>query len=216
MIIPASTAGQPLTESLWDKAFDGLNKDLKASLGHTKTCKRDILAAVVKAAEDKKEKCLREHWKFKKPGGDVVIVRDVLEKIAKWVDRFKEVGDTAVQFDATYASLPWAAVRFLLQATVNDIELYGAMTIGLEIISRLITRYKEFELLYLSRKSSIQPVLQEVLTSLYAEVLIYLARTVDFFSEKTFSKCSYGMNLELNLCYIDINMQCDWQRHLSE
>ena len=50
------------------------------------------------------------------------MLRDLLEKIAKWIDYFKTIGDVAVQFDASNASLPWAAVRFLLQITVNDVQ----------------------------------------------------------------------------------------------
>jgi hypothetical protein len=83
--------------------------------------------AVLREAKNKKQICLRKRWKFQKPNGETVIIRDLLEKIADWVNRFKEIGDIAVQFDPTNASLPWAAVRFLLQATVNDIQLFGAL-----------------------------------------------------------------------------------------
>lgn len=54
-------------------------------------------------------------------------MRDVLENIAGWVNKFKEAGDMVVQYDPVHASLPWAAVRFLLQTVVNDVELFGAM-----------------------------------------------------------------------------------------
>ena len=44
-----------------------------------------------------------------------MIVRDSLERVVKWVAKFKEVGDIAVQYDPSHASLPWAGVRLLLQ-----------------------------------------------------------------------------------------------------
>lgn len=185
MSASASASNQTLTGSLWDKAFNRLDENLRLSLGQARTQKRDILAAVLRAAEDKRDKSLQGRWKVKFPNREVVIVRDVLEKITRWVVRFREVGDIAVQYDPTHASLPWAAVRFLLQATVNDIQQYGAMLVDIEVISRLITRYKEFELLYLPRNAPVAPPLDDVLTSLYTEVLIYLARTIDILSERT-------------------------------
>jgi hypothetical protein len=42
-----------------------------------------------------------------------------MEKIIFWIDRFKDVGDNAVQYDPGHAALPWAAIRFILQAAVN-------------------------------------------------------------------------------------------------
>lgn len=81
----------------------------------------------MKEVEGKKQLCLQKRWKFKKPNGDVVIVRDLLEKISLWIDRFKEVGDTVVQYDPAHAALPWAAFRFLLQTAVSEVQLFGAM-----------------------------------------------------------------------------------------
>ncbi|KAG6362578.1 hypothetical protein INS49_007670 [Diaporthe citri] len=185
MAASASSPNQNLTGSLWDKAYNRLDKTLRSSLGQATTHKRDVLAAVLRAAEDKRDKSLQGRWKVKLPNREIVIVRDVLEKITRWVVRFKEVGDIAVQYDPTHASLPWAAVRFLLQVTVNDIQQYGAMLVDIEVISRLITRYKEFELLHLPRNAPVPPPLDDALTSLYTEVLIYLARAIDVLSERT-------------------------------
>ncbi|KAM0541390.1 hypothetical protein ACHAPJ_013263 [Fusarium lateritium] len=177
--------GQTYAQSLWGQAFDSLSGELKATLNQATTHKRDILAAVLNAAENQRTISLRKRWKFKRSNGEVVIVRDILEKIAKWVDCFKAVGDTAVQFDASNASLPWAAVRLLLQVTVNDVQQYGTMVQDLEIVSRIIARYKEFEYLHLGRGSAVQQTLETALTLLYTEVLSHLARTIDFFSKST-------------------------------
>lgn len=45
----------------------------------------------------------------------MIILRDLLEKVMVWVNKFKEVVDVAIQYDPVHAALPWAAVRFLLQ-----------------------------------------------------------------------------------------------------
>jgi hypothetical protein len=42
-------------------------------------------------------------------------LRDVFEKLVRWIDLFKQIGDIAVQYDPTHASLPWAGVRLILQ-----------------------------------------------------------------------------------------------------
>ncbi|KAF4344015.1 hypothetical protein FBEOM_2059 [Fusarium beomiforme] len=172
-------------QSLWDQAFSSLRTDLQTSLGQAATHRRDILAAVLDAAENRKAASLRKRWKFKRSNGEVVVVRDLLEKIAKWIDCFKAVGDTAVQFDASTALLPWAAVRLLLQVTVNDVQQYGAMVQDIEVVSRIIARYKEFEKLHLGRDQSSRPALETALTVLYAEVLTYLANAIAFFSQST-------------------------------
>ncbi|KAF5013361.1 hypothetical protein FDECE_608 [Fusarium decemcellulare] len=184
----ATTTSPPTpthAQSLWDRAFDSLNGDLKLALNQATTRKRDILAAVLEAAEDKRATCLRRSWKVKRSNGEVVVIRDLLEKIAKWVDRFKAVGDVASQFDAGSASLPWAAVRFLLQITVNDAQQFASLVQDLEVLSRIIARYKEFEKLHLSRNSPMQPGLETALTVLYTEVLTHLARTIEYFSKST-------------------------------
>jgi hypothetical protein len=40
---------------------------------------------------------------------------DLFGNILKWIDLFKQTGDTAVQYDPVHAALPWAGVWFLLQ-----------------------------------------------------------------------------------------------------
>ena len=50
-------------------------------------------------------------------GKKEIIVHDQLEKIIAWVNKFKEIGDLAVQYDPVHAALPRAGVRFFLQVT---------------------------------------------------------------------------------------------------
>ena len=57
---------------------------------------------------------MEKRWKYKK-GNKEIIIRDKLEKVVVWVNKFKELGDIAVQYDTGHASLPWAGIRFILQ-----------------------------------------------------------------------------------------------------
>lgn len=45
----------------------------------------------------------------------MINLRDRAEKILEWVDKFKQVGDIAIQYDQAHAALPWAGIRFILQ-----------------------------------------------------------------------------------------------------
>jgi hypothetical protein len=67
-------------------------------------------------------------WTIKWRGDDIVL-RDVAMKIVQWVDKFKQIGDIAVQYDPGHAILPWAIFRFLLQVnslTLSDWTIRGS------------------------------------------------------------------------------------------
>ncbi|KAL8904079.1 MAG: hypothetical protein Q9207_003506 [Kuettlingeria erythrocarpa] len=81
--------------------------DFKASLDFKNSTKRDIVEKTLKVAKEKKQICLKRRWKFKVNGKEV-IVRDVVEKLIRWLDHFKAIGDIAVQHDQAHAPLPWA------------------------------------------------------------------------------------------------------------
>jgi len=70
----------------------------------------ELLDSVIKEQAD----CGAMQWRCRKLNGDKVYVRDILEKVAFWVDKVREIGDIIVQFDPVHASLPWAGARFLL------------------------------------------------------------------------------------------------------
>jgi hypothetical protein len=56
---------------------------------------------------------------------------DLFGKVIKWIDLFKQVRDTAVQYDPVHAALPWAGVRFLLQVySVNSGKNYTNSSFG--------------------------------------------------------------------------------------
>jgi hypothetical protein len=93
---------------------EALDDEEKADVNFEREDKLAILKDVLEAVDEKKKMCLQKRWKYKK-GGKEIIIRDKLEKVLEWVNRFKEVGDIVVQYDPAHAALPWAGVRFLLQ-----------------------------------------------------------------------------------------------------
>ena len=102
------------TDDLWEKAVEALEDDEKLNIDFKRTEKLDILKDILVAVDQKERICLEKRWKYKK-GNKQVIIRDQLEKVAEWVNKFKQIGDSAMQYDPVHAALPWAGVRFLLQ-----------------------------------------------------------------------------------------------------
>ncbi|KAL4970636.1 ankyrin repeat-containing domain protein [Aspergillus stella-maris] len=185
MTMTKSTAGES-----WQKAFENLDSDVKASISSVGARRYGIVQAVLKATENKRRICLARQWKYKTPKGKTIILRDVLDKIVGWVNRFKEAGDVAMQFDPGHVALPWAAIRFLLNLAIGDAQLFGDMLVNLETISRLIYRSKVVENSYLhqSQKSDVVAALDEALIRLHTEILLVLSRIVEYFKKRTLSR----------------------------
>ena len=121
--MPPSATMQPNTADMyWKKAYEALDDEVRKSISGARTGKNGILAAVLKMAAQKREICIHKQLKFTLPNGRVVIIRDVVEKVAKWATKFIAVGDVAVQYDPMTAALPWAAGRFILQAAMSDAD----------------------------------------------------------------------------------------------
>ncbi|KAI4100788.1 MAG: hypothetical protein L6R37_005236 [Teloschistes peruensis] len=171
--------------SLWDRAVASLSSEDQQAIDFSRADKPAILSDVLQAAEEKKQLCMQKRWKYKKKNGEVVIIRDLCEKLIKWVDKFKEIGDVSVQYDPTHAALPWAAVRFFLQLSVNEVQIFGAMTENLEKISGYIARCHLYEQLFLAKPSAAQPELKSALLRLYTTILLYVARARQYYAQST-------------------------------
>ncbi|KAL9581026.1 MAG: hypothetical protein Q9212_004143 [Teloschistes hypoglaucus] len=171
--------------SLWDRAVASLSSEDQQAIDFSRADKPAILSDVLEAAEEKKQLCMQKRWKYKKNNGEVVIVRDLCEKLIKWINKFKEIGDVAIQYDPAHAALPWAAVRFFLQLSVNEVQIFGAMTEGLEKISGYITRCHLYEQLFLAKPSAAQTELESALLRLYTSILLYLARARQYYAQST-------------------------------
>ena len=110
---PITTAAT--VPDLWDKAVEALKEKDKENVDFQRGDKRAILIDVLGEVERKKRMCISRRLKYKRSNGESVHLYDVFEKMVKWVNKFKEVGDTIVQYDPGHAALPWAVIKFLLQ-----------------------------------------------------------------------------------------------------
>jgi hypothetical protein len=123
---------------------------------------------------ERKEECIKKRWKVSIKGR-TIILSDLLEKVAVWVNKFVAVGDTAVQYDPGHAALPWVAIRFILKASLSETEIFGAILQVVESLARTLTRCTVTETLYLCSSFKISDRLRGALVSLYASILTFLA-----------------------------------------
>lgn len=100
---------------LWDEAVGLLKEEDKQNGNFGTPEKRAMLVELSEEVKRKKQLCVAKRLKYKRNNGDFVILYDVFEKMAKWIDTFIQIGDVAVQYDPGHAALPWAGVRILLQ-----------------------------------------------------------------------------------------------------
>jgi len=106
-------------KSLWEEAAALLSKEDRRYLDCDEKDTQNLSSLILTDVEARIEESRRKQWRFRKSNGDEVILREVFEKIAKWVNKFKELGDLVVQYDPAHATLPWAAVRFFLQVSLH-------------------------------------------------------------------------------------------------
>jgi hypothetical protein len=107
-------------EDLWEEAVNKLDLNQVATLKSAGTDRRKVLEEVLSFVQDAERTAQKKRWKWKNSNGDVVIIRDVFTKMVVWIEKFKAIGDTIIQYDIGHAALPWAATRFLLQAIPNS------------------------------------------------------------------------------------------------
>ena len=146
-----------------------------------------MIDAVSKEAVTQQRALSAKRWKAT-IGGKEVILRDVLAKIIRWVDHFKAVGDIAVQFNSGAASLPWAAVRFLLQVAVNDKQYLEATIEGIEMVTQKVATYAAMEDLYMDSDFQLHTQIRSKVLGLYVHILSFLAESIQYFKTNTPSK----------------------------
>ena len=76
------------THNLWNEALDTLEPELRDNLDLNHSGRGDILTRALREAQRKRQICTQKCWIFKKRDGQTIIVRDVVEKIIVWVEKF--------------------------------------------------------------------------------------------------------------------------------
>ncbi|KAH0537657.1 hypothetical protein FGG08_005570 [Glutinoglossum americanum] len=187
-------------DNLWDLAASRLRDKDKAYIDLGSPIKlQDLLNAV----RDRQNECTEKQWGV--PGGSssTIKIHDIFAKITKWIEKFIEVGDVAVQYDPGHAALPWAAVRFILkvscdsryllamalgltaQVSVNDVQKFAVVLEGVEVISNLLVQYDIYTTLYLHDKAKATDEMRRCMVELYMSVLSFLAKAKRYYMQST-------------------------------
>lgn len=115
---PDHIIGDAPAKGLWNEALQTLSDKQKTTifpfLPTSRSSMPDLLRHLLAVSEEKRAQCEQKAWKFELNGRQVIL-RDVAENVISWINKFKEVGDVAANFDPAHFSLPWAGVRFLLE-----------------------------------------------------------------------------------------------------
>lgn len=179
--------GRLSTVDLWASALNELSEPDRQMLNPRGDDYLTVLTGLSNLTEKSRDQCIEKRWRLKRLGcnGETVIIRDLYSKTILWIDRFRQVGDVAVQYDPVHAALPWAGVRFLLQVAVSDIVQFGFVVEAAELIAHVISRYAIFEEVFLCQASKATQELQGALIRLYTAILLYLAKAGEFFQQST-------------------------------
>jgi hypothetical protein len=116
---PSKTLNTRQNNDLWAQAIERLSSEERQDINFSYD-KLTVLSDLRGDVDVARQKCEDSRLHFKRRSGEKVILRDLLGKVIKWVNLFKQVGDTAVQYDPGHAALPWALVRFVLQVCQSD------------------------------------------------------------------------------------------------
>ena len=104
---------------LWAKAFASLPRKVHSRLaslegGQLASLKQEDISHIIRLAEVKRAEC-KDKFGSINLGKSKFEFGQYIDNIVKWLNKFKEVGDVAVQYDPGHAALPWALFRFILQ-----------------------------------------------------------------------------------------------------
>lgn len=179
------------SKDLWASALEKLPESHRQQLAFYDGQDRlEVLSDLHMLTESAKERCIKKRWRFSRPGrkGETVVLRDIFNKMVVWINMFKQIGDTVVQYDPGHAALPWAGVRFILQVAVGDIVKFDFIVEGAESIARMLARYAIFEDIYLRRISKASKELENALVRLYSTILIYQSKAKSFFDQSSLTR----------------------------
>ncbi|KAI9763081.1 MAG: hypothetical protein M1840_000928 [Geoglossum simile] len=162
------------SENLWELAVAKLKPEDRQLVDFTNRDRSAVLRDLLVLTEQKKAFCIEGRLTFTRKNGQVVVLRDLFDKITTWIEKFIEIGNIIAQYDPGHAALPWAGIRFILQVAVNESQKFGALLEALELVAHTIAHNAIIEQIYADRELPAGG-LRDALIKLYARVLQCLA-----------------------------------------
>lgn len=167
---------------LWQRALSQADNDLRKTLLSTKTNRRDALKAARKVVQEKRCQSLWKRWTYETAEKDVVIVRDLLEKMLCSLDLVQanaRLDPHGFSEDLRAAwRLTWSPFWFLLRKTAEDAQSFGEMVNDLTSALHLLVRYQVLETERLSKATKDTPNSDGTILSVYHAVYNILAHYI--------------------------------------
>ena len=98
-----------------------------------------------------------------------------------------------------YAAGPWILIQFFLNVALKGLTHFGTLVDGLEVISRVATRYGWIEKIYLRGISPTQTDLEGCILRLYTACLRYFDRAYNEFVAKRFKRIINSLKPRVSL-----------------
>jgi hypothetical protein len=121
-----ATSNSSTSYNLLDEALKRLSDHDRATLqNHILPNSSDIdlaLKQALAAAQEKRRCCDEKRWTFTF-AGRAVTLKEEADKVVRWLDRFKAVGDVAANANPVHAGLPWTGIRLLLEVRILSHKL---------------------------------------------------------------------------------------------
>lgn len=76
------------------------------------------LAAILETTQRVREACHNKKWTIQLPGEEMVM-HDVMDKMARWVNNSSAILDVLVQSDPRPLAVPWTLIRVIIEVVRN-------------------------------------------------------------------------------------------------
>ncbi|RYP50136.1 hypothetical protein DL768_004253 [Monosporascus sp. mg162] len=175
--------------SLWSQAVQKLSTKERSVIEQFVLQQAESTADILDQIKDEVKTQMNAH-KGKKWtihfAGRTVVLRDKVQKLVTWLDKFKAIGDVVTSYDPAHMALPWAGIRFLIQATTAQGKRMEDLLVGLETITYLINRFRIYEILYLGTEQSQTQAkgnLAQAVVAVYAAILRFLTSATNGYQD---------------------------------
>lgn len=154
----------------------------------------DIIEELRLAAEAKQDTARNKAWEIKL-GSRTVALREVAARIVDCLNKFKDIGDLAVQYDPVHAALPWAAFRLILQVATLSVEQEGQILTAMDAVMHAHVRAGVYQRLYLGvrKRCDVADALEEGIINQFAAICAFLGLAVEYYSSGSFFKTVNGL-----------------------
>ena len=145
----------------------------------------NLADVLLSETEKRKNQLLQKRWKINLAGKEITL-HDKLSKICKSVQGFKDMGSQVAGLDPLHAGLPWAGLCLLMQIALSESDQYAGMVAGVEEVAKVISRYKQVEVICRKRAEVIlDNGFEEHLLNLYEQILRYQILAAEYYQRNT-------------------------------